>query len=70
MEPRDDIEELRQVIGRAIDAAGHARYLAQAIERRTAYKTDARVLAVRLLGVRKNLEACETAFEKVWGGIA
>ena len=60
------VEDLKETIGRAIDASGHARFLAKCIDKRTGH-AGAKELAVILLGARKNLQSCEKKLEDIEG---
>ena len=60
--PEYQIVELKEAIGRAIDATGHARFLAQTIDKQTA-RPEFKEMAVVLLGARKQLQGCETKLE-------
>lgn len=62
--PEYQVEDLKEAIGRAIDAAGHARFLAQSIDKQTA-RLEFKEMAVVLLGARKQLQLCETKLEKL-----
>lgn len=62
--PEFQVEDLKEAIGRAIDAAGHARFLAQSVDKMTA-RSEFKEIAVVLLGARKNLQSCETKLEKI-----
>lgn len=58
------VEELYEAVGRAIDASGHARFIAESIKKRTDDK-KIEVLYVKLGGVKKNLEEIERALERL-----
>lgn len=63
-DPLTQVGDLKEAIGRAIDAAGHARFLAQCVEKRTGHGV-VKQIAVVLLGARKQLQGAEDSLEKI-----